>query len=239
MQKLNLVCQNWVWQEILTKFLEFPFSSRHRRPETRPDLFPKTFFPLTRYLALVCICLEWIPSPEAKVISLPLPISILVQLPFTVALQHFKSALGYPTRGCRVDKRCVGYPNAPPSNCQPPSNWKCARPRGFTGRRVPGRPGDKIQCRQFVEVADCKARGWSRFHGKIPYFYIPYGFYRNFFSLSQKKFTSIFAKTEFWQKFGCKTKILCFRNDLWVLLISSSVYLINFPNFQIPLDFFL
>ena len=28
-----------------------------------------------------------------------------------------------------------------------------------------------------------EARGWSRFHGKITIFDIPYGVYRNFFSL--------------------------------------------------------
>ena len=73
---------------------------------------------------------------------------------------------------------------------------------------------------------------------KIPKFYIHYGFYRKFFSLCQKNFASIFAKTEFWQKFGWKTKILHFRNDFWVLFISSSGAHINFPNFQIPLDLF-
>ena len=74
------------------------------------------------------------------------------------------------------------------------------------------------------------------FCGKIPNFYIPYGFYHSFFSLCQKKITSIFAKTEFWQKIGWKTKILHFRNDFWVLFISSSGAHIKLPNFQIPLD---
>lgn len=135
-------------------FLEFPFSNRHQRPETRLDLLPKTFFPITRYLASVCICPKQILSLEAKVISLPLAVNILAQLPFTVTLQHFKSALGYPTGGCRVEREHVGYPSAPPSNFHPPANWKCARPRGFTGRRILGRPGVGIQCRQFMEVAD-------------------------------------------------------------------------------------
>ena len=58
------------------------------------------------------------------------------------------------------------------------------------------------------------------------------------FSLCQKNFASIFAKTEFWQKFGWKTKILWFRNDFWVLFISSSGAHINFPNFKIPFYFF-
>ena len=93
-------------------------------------------------------------STEEKVISLPLPVSILAQLPFTVALQHFKSALGYPTGGCRIERECVGYPSAPPSNCQTTWKPKCARLSSFMGRRVPGRPGVGIQCRQFVEVVD-------------------------------------------------------------------------------------
>ena len=76
------------------------------------------------------------------------------------------------------------------------------------------------------------------FHGRIPIFDIPYGFYRNFFSLCQKNFASIFAKTEFWQKFGWKTKILHFRNDLWVLFIYSSGDHIKFTNLKILLYLF-
>ena len=76
------------------------------------------------------------------------------------------------------------------------------------------------------------------FRGKISNFDIPYGVYRSFFSPCQKKITSIFAKTKFWQKFGWKTKILRFRNSLWVLLIYYSGAHINFPNFQIPFYFF-
>ena len=132
--------------------MELPFSSRHRRPETRPDLPRKKFFPLIGYLASVCIHPEQILSPEEKVISLSLRVSILAQPCLTVALQHLESALGYPTVGCRVERRCVGYPSTPLSNCQPPTNRKCARPRGFTERRVRGRPGVGIQCCQFVEV---------------------------------------------------------------------------------------
>ena len=62
-------------------------------------------------------------------------------------------------------------------------------------------------------------------------------FIATFFSLCQKNFASIFVKTEFWQKFGWKIKILCFQNDFWVLFIASSGAHINFPNCQIPLDF--
>ena len=67
---------------------------------------------------------------------------------------------------------------------------------------------------------------------------MPCWFYLIFFSLCQKKITSIFAKTEFWQKFGWKAKILWFRNDFWVLFISSSGAHINFPYCKKPLYFF-
>lgn len=137
-------------------FLELPFSSRHRRPDSRPNLPPKTVFPLTEYLASICTCPEQIPRPESEIISLPWAASILTHLCLTVTLQHLESALGYPTVGCRVERRCVGYPSEPLSNCQPTANRKCARPGGFTERWVPGRPGVGIQCRQFVEVADLR-----------------------------------------------------------------------------------
>ena len=76
-----------------------------------------------------------------------------------MALQHLESALGYPIVGCRVERRCVGYPSAPLSNCQPTAKKKCARPGGFTGRSVPGRPGVGIRCHQFVEVEDSRGEG--------------------------------------------------------------------------------
>ena len=141
-------------KKYLLNFLEWPFSNRHRRPETRPDLPPKTFFPLPGYLNSVCTYLKRILSPGANVISLPQAASILAQLAFTVALQHFKSALGYPTGGCRVERGCVGYPIAPLSNFQPPTIRKCASLRGFTERQIPRRSRNEIQCCQFVEVAD-------------------------------------------------------------------------------------
>ena len=77
-------------------FLELPFSNRHRRLETRSDIPPKTFFPLTGYQTSVCTYLERIRRPKAKVISLPRAASILAHLCLTVALQHLESALGYP-----------------------------------------------------------------------------------------------------------------------------------------------
>jgi hypothetical protein len=135
-------------------FLELPFSNRHWRPETRPDLLPKIEFPLTRYLTPVCTYPDLKPTLEAKVISLPRVDSILAQLCFTIALQHLKSALGYPTGGCRVERECVGYPSVPPSNCQSPANKNCASLRSFLRRRILGRPGIEIQCCQFVKVAD-------------------------------------------------------------------------------------
>ena len=57
-----------------------------------------------------------------------------------------------------------------------------------------------------------------------------------FFNVSEELCLD-FAKTEFWQKFGWKTKILRFWNDFWVLFISSSGAHINLPNFQIPFGF--
>ena len=141
-------------KKILTKFFGVAIFKQTPKTQDKAHIPPETFFPLIRYLASICTCPERILSPEAKVISLPLAVSILAQLPFTVALQHFKSVLGYPTWGCGVERECLGYPSAPPSNFQPPANWKCARLRGFTERWVSGRSGVRIQCRQFVEVAD-------------------------------------------------------------------------------------
>ena len=51
-------------------FLEFPFSSRHWSTKKRTDLLPKIFFPLSGYLASICIQPKQIPTPESKVISL-------------------------------------------------------------------------------------------------------------------------------------------------------------------------
>ena len=135
-------------------FLEFPFSSRHRRPETRLDLPPKIFFPLIGYLALVCIRSEQILTPKSKVIHLPASINIIAHLGFTVSLQHLESALGYPTNGCKVEGGGVGYPRTLSSHCQPTTERKCARPGEFTGRWVLGAPGIGFWCRQFVEAAD-------------------------------------------------------------------------------------
>ena len=84
---------------------------------------------------------------------------MLAHFPLTLALQHFKSALGYSIGGCSVERECVGHPSTPPSNCQPPVVQKCARLSSFTERWIPGRLGVGIQCRQFVELAD--SWGWG------------------------------------------------------------------------------
>jgi hypothetical protein len=57
-----------------------------------------------------------------------------------------------------------------------------------------------------------------------------------FFTVSEENHLD-FCKNEFWPKFGWKTKILRFRNDFWVLFISSSVAHIKLKKFQIPMDF--
>ena len=71
-------------------FLELPFSRRNRRPKIRTDLPHKSFFPLTGYLASVCIRPEQIPRPESKIISLPRAASILAHLCLTMTLQHLE-----------------------------------------------------------------------------------------------------------------------------------------------------
>ena len=137
-------------------FLELPFLSRHQRPETRPDFPHKRFFPLTSYLASICIPPEQIPTPESKVISLPVSASVLAHLGLTVNLQHLESALLYPTSGCRVERVGVGYPRVPLSNYQPTIERNCARLSDFTGRWIPRWPGVGFRCRQFVEVVELR-----------------------------------------------------------------------------------
>ena len=140
-------------------FLEFPFSNRHQKPKTMPNIPPETFSHLPGYLTLISTYPEWILSPGAKVISLPLSLGNLAHFSLTVAMQHFKSALGYHKRGCRVERECVGYPSAPPSNCQPLANRNCASLRSFLRRWILGRPGIEIRCRQFVKVEDSQGYG--------------------------------------------------------------------------------
>ena len=148
LSKLSFDKKDWL------NFLELPFSNRHLRPETRPNRPPKTKLLLTRYLTLVCTYLERIMSPKAKVISVPLSLRNLAHFSLTLAMQHFESVLGFHTRGCRVERECVGYPSTPSSNFQPPAIQKCASLRGFIGRWILRRPRIGIQCRQFVKVVD-------------------------------------------------------------------------------------
>ena len=136
------------------KFLEFPFSSRHQRPKTRPDLPPKSFFPLTGYLASVCIWPGQIPTPESNFIHLPTSCTILAHLLFVVGWQWGERALGYPADLCRVEGGGVGYPSALSPHCQPTAERKCARETDFARRWVPGTSGIGFRCRQFVTVVD-------------------------------------------------------------------------------------
>ena len=137
-------------------FLEFPFSRRHQRTKTRPDLLPKIFFPLPRYLASVCIWSDQILTPESKVIHLPASVNFLAHLPFTVSQQWGERTLGYPTDGCRVEGGSVGYPSTLSPHCQPIEKRRCARVGVFTGRWVLGAPRIGFRCRQFVKVADSR-----------------------------------------------------------------------------------
>ena len=101
-----------------------------------------------------------------------------------------------------------------------------------------GRTGSRILVPLVCEGSRLAGLGDVRgYVEKLQIFYIPYLFFRSLLSEFQKKITSIFAKTEFWPEFDWKIKILRFRNDFWVLFISSSGDQINSPIFQIPLGF--
>ena len=63
-------------------------------------------------------------------------------------------------------------------------------------------------------------------------------FIATFFHCVRRNLPRFLQKLSFDKNLAEKPKILCFRNDIWVLFISSSGYNINFPNFQIPLYFF-
>jgi hypothetical protein len=150
LSKLTFDKKNWL------NFLELPFSSRHRRPEARPDLLSKIFFPLPRYLASICIWPGQISTPESNFIQLPASYTILAHLLFTVGWQWGERALGYPTEVCRVEGGSVGYPSALSPHGQPTTEWKCAKVSDFTGRWVPGASGIGFRCRQFVKEADSR-----------------------------------------------------------------------------------
>ena len=135
-------------------FLKLPFSSRHQRHKTRPNLLSKSIFPLSRYLASVCIWPGQIPTPESNFIHLPASRTILAHLLFTIGWRWGERVLGYPTDLCRVEGGGVGYPSALSPHCQQIAKRRGARMTNFVGRWVPGAPGIGFRCRQFVRVAD-------------------------------------------------------------------------------------
>ena len=63
-------------------------------------------------------------------------------------------------------------------------------------------------------------------------------FIATMFHCVRRNLPRFLQKLSFDKKLAEKTKILCFRNDFWVLFIYSSGDHINFPNFKIPLDLF-
>ena len=132
-------------------FLKLPFSSRHTRSKTRPNILYESSFHLPRYLASICIWPGQIPTPESVFIHLPASCTILAHLCLTVGWQLEGGALGYPRPPLST---LVGYPSALPSNCQPTAERKCARVTNFAGRWVPGAPRVGFRCRQFVRVSD-------------------------------------------------------------------------------------
>ena len=132
-------------------FWKLPFSSRHKRSKTRPDLLYERIFLHPRYPASVCIWPGQIPTPESVFIHLPASCTILAHFLSAVGWQLERGAIGYPTG---VEGGGLGYPSAPPSNFQPTADNRCARLTSFTRRWVPGAPGVGFRCRQFVRVAD-------------------------------------------------------------------------------------
>ena len=128
-------------------FQEFPFSNRYWRPETRPNLAYKTTFPLRGNITCISICLEWISTTEAKVISLLLSLGILAHFPLTIGLHQLTSVLEYPTKDWRELGGGVGYPREPLFNYHPIVKPRCASLRDFTGRWISGQPGVRFQCR--------------------------------------------------------------------------------------------
>ena len=63
-------------------------------------------------------------------------------------------------------------------------------------------------------------------------------FMATFFHCVRRTLPRFLQKLSFDNNLAEKTKIIRFRNDLWVLFIYSSRAHINFINFQIPLGFF-
>ena len=134
-------------------FWKFPFSSRHPRSKTRPDLLYESSFLLPRYPASVCIWPGQIPTPESIFIQLPASCTILAHFLSAVGWQLERGALGYPTG---VERGGLGYPSALSPHFQPTAERRCARMTNFVGRWVPRAPGIGFRCHQFVRVADSR-----------------------------------------------------------------------------------
>ena len=145
-------CQTSVFAKIEVIF--FWYIEKNMRYKTRPNLSYKRIFLLPRYPASVRIWPGQIPTPESIFIHLPASFTILAHLCLTVGWQWGERALGYPTDLCRVEGGGVGYPIALSPHCQPTAERRCARETDFVGRWVPGAPGIRYWCRQFVRVAD-------------------------------------------------------------------------------------
>ena len=64
------------------------------------------------------------------------------------------------------------------------------------------------------------------------------GFITTFFHYVGRTFPRFLKRLEFWQKIGWKPKIFRFRNDLWVLFISSNGDHINLTNCKNTLELF-
>ena len=149
----NFLRQNSKTKLSLSKlnFVKLPFSSRHPRSKTRPDIPYERIFILPRYPASVCIWPGQIPTPESVFIHLPASFTILAHLCLAVGWQWGESALGYPTG---VERGVLGYPSGLSPHCQRTAERKCSRMTNFAERWVPGAPGIGFWCRQFVRVAD-------------------------------------------------------------------------------------
>ena len=105
----------------------------------------------------------------------------------------------------------------------------------FAGRWVPGAPGIGFRCRQFVRVADSRGEGMFEVSSKNSKFWYPLLSFSQPPSTVSEENHLDFCENWVLTKFGWKIKIFRFRNDFWVLFISSSGDQINLPICQITL----
>ena len=91
LSKLNFDKKYWLI------FWKFPFSSWHPRSKIGPNILYDGSFLLLRYLALIRIWPELIPTPESDFSHLPASCTILAHFLSTVGWQLERGALGYPT----------------------------------------------------------------------------------------------------------------------------------------------